>query len=121
MGTGDWNPVRSGPCEAAVGGAKHPCAEQGLTLLGRSCALGGLPALESGGIPVGCGLELFFVNERGEGSDEEGAARGLDDTGIAIINGCVEDDLGLRPGAAIVAGADEFYAAKGTDVCFAAA
>lgn len=75
-----------------------------------------------GGLPAFCRVVLLFlVYERGERSYDEDATGGLCDAGIAVVDGGVEDNLRVGPGEAFVAGADEFHAAKRTDVSFARA
>lgn len=117
----DGDAVGGGPVEAAIGGAEHPGAEEGLAFRRGGGALHALPAFDAGGVPaLGFG-EDFFVGEGGKGRHEERAARGFDDAGVAVVNGGIHDDLRPAPGLAVVLGAAEFDAAEGVDVAFAAA
>jgi hypothetical protein len=95
-----------------------------LALGGGVGALDGLPAGETGGIPVTFGLgfgQERLVGEGGRGVDEQCAGGGFTKSGVAVVDGGVHYDLGPGPSAAVVEGAGEFDAAEGADVVFATA
>lgn len=60
------------------------------------------------------------VGKRGESGDEKGAFGGLEDSGVTVVDGAIEEGSWKGPGFAVVVGSLEFDPAEGTDMLFPA-
>src|SRR5688500_2899896 len=79
--------------------------------------MGGLPRRQALGRPALRFRKDVRIGERGEGGDEKATLRGLDDAGIAVVDGAVEQGSRPGPGLALVVGSHQLDPAEGTDVC----
>ena len=100
MGGIDGDAGGSGEGLSAIGGAQDPAPKKGLAFFGVDPVMSGEPFGFFGGAFLS--LKVGFVGEGSEGSDEDGAFGGFEDTGVAVVNRGVEDDAGEGPGLALV-------------------
>lgn len=77
--------------------------------------MGGEPACTAGVIG-----DMAGIGERGEGRDEDGTFGGLEDPGIAVINGAIEDGPWKSPSLAVVVGSLKINPPEGADMLFPA-